>query len=446
VARDSLGNTPQLNIAIVGTGISGLAAAWLLNQKHNVTIFEKNEYIGGHSHTVCAHDGTNKLSIDTGFIVYNEANYPNLTALFKHLNVPTTESSMSFAASLEDGSFEYSGTDLNSLLGQRANLFRPRFWRMIAGIARFYSDAPRFFENESNLSLTLSQFLEKRNYDPSFVRDHLLPMGAAIWSTTTQEISEYPASSFIRFFQSHGLLNLTNRPKWRTVLGGSAEYVRRMTDTFFDKIFLDHVLSIHRTDSGVKLITSKGENYRFDHVVLATHADEALALLVDPCDFEVKVLSPWRYTKNEVVLHNEPSLMPKERRTWSSWNFVSTRHQEQGLCVTYWMNKLQRLNTTKQFFITLNPFLNISPDKIVSRHEYTHPYFNEDTLKTQKNLWAIQGIKRTWYCGSYFGFGFHEDGLQSALAVAEQLGEVRRPWTVVGENNRLTITSSMRKT
>ena len=293
-------NTRPLKIAIVGTGISGMASAWLLAKSHNVTVFEQNAYIGGHSNTVTANIGNDLVPVDTGFIVYNEQTYPNLTALFSNLNVPTMASEMSFSASLQNGNFEYSGTNLNGLIGQRRNIFRPRFWRMLRDIQRFYREAPAFLRNNSDNAYTLGDFLKNYNYSKSFINDHLIPMGAAIWSTTVTEMKNYPVNAFIRFFLSHGLLNITNRPLWRTVKGGSKEYVRRLTESYKHNIRFEKVAGISRKSDCVEIKTNKNEAEIFDHVVIATHADEALLLLEDPSVREKSLLSAWRYTKNPV--------------------------------------------------------------------------------------------------------------------------------------------------
>ena len=432
-------NTERLNIAVIGTGISGLSAAWLLNQGHHVTVFEQNDYVGGHSHTVIAEDEFGKIPIDTGFIVYNETNYPNLTALFDYLDVPTEASEMSFSASLDGGLFEYSGTNLNGLFGQRSNIINPRFWRMMSGILRFYKEAPSFLAESNSESISLGDYLRRRNYSAAFINDHLLPMGAAIWSTTSEEIQAYPAHAFIRFFQSHGLLNIIHRPSWRTVKGGSTEYVKRLSATFEDRIFLDAVISVIRTPDNLVIKTKSGKSLLYDHVVIATHADQAIKLIMDPNDIETKLLSPWRYTQNRTILHRDKQFMPKETRTWSSWNFIGAQpsKRQQSFSVTYWMNKLQNLESKNDYLVTLNPSLKINPEAVILEQEYTHPFFDAAALKSQKFLWDLQGVDRLWFCGSYFGYGFHEDGLQSGLAVAEALGSISRPWNVVGQNNRL---------
>ena len=429
------------SIAIVGTGIAGMSCAWLLNQGHDITVYEQNDRIGGHSNTVDVPTKCGLKPVDTAFIVYNERNYPNLTALFKHLDVPTILSEMSFSASLDGGMFEYAGTDLNGLLGQRMNVFRPRFWRMIADLLKFYHEAPTMLKDPSVWGMSLGDYLSKENYGQSFVRDHLLPMGAAIWSTTTAEMKAFPVIAFIRFFESHGLLGLRNRPQWRTVAGGSREYVTRLTASFRDRVRFGGVRSIQRTGTEVLITDHRGMVSKFDHVVIASHADEALQMLSDADSKEKSLLGSWRYTRNKAVLHRDPSLMPSRQRVWSSWNFIGDRKddQEKQFCVTYWMNRLQSLNPDEPLFVTLNPIHEPDPETIIREFDYMHPFFDATSLEAQRLLWSLQGKRRTWFCGSYFGHGFHEDALQSGLAVAEQLGNLRRPWRVVGENNRLTF-------
>ncbi len=439
-------HTPKnrpLNVAVIGTGIAGMSAAWLLNQKHKVTVYEINDRIGGHSNTVDAETSAGTTPVDTGFIVYNEKNYPNLTALFKHLDVPTKDSEMSFSASLENGGFEYAGTDLNGLFGQRANLVRPRFWRMMSDLLRFYKSAPMFLNEPENDQLSLGDYLKRESYSAEFLTDHLLPIGAAIWSTTPAEMMNYPAKAFIRFFESHGLLLIQNRPQWRTVDGGSRQYVKRLIAGFEDKIRFGGVRSVKRAEGYVQIEDRCGDVGTYDHVVIATHADEALALLVDPDGQEKDVLGAWRYSKNRAVLHTDAKLMPKRKRVWSSWNFIEGEKgdETQSLCVTYWMNRLQSLDPGNPLFLTLNPNLQPAFGKTLREFEYTHPFFDASALQSQQHLWNLQGNRRTWYCGSYFGYGFHEDALQAGLAVAEQLGELKRPWQVDNESGRIHITS-----
>jgi len=429
-----------LDIAVIGTGIAGLSAAWLLSLNHSVTVYEQNSWIGGHSHTVNVPSSQGPIGVDTGFIVYNEVSYPNLVAMFDHLDVPTKHSEMSFSASLEQGGFEYAGTDLNGLLGQRRNIVRPRFWRMVKDIVRFYKEAPAVLNNPADAELSLDEYLDREGYDRRFIDDHLLPMGAAIWSTTAAEMAAYPAQAFVRFFQSHGLLLLKDRPQWRTVDGGSREYVRRLTESYRDRIRLVGVRNVVRQDDKVMVIDHDGDISSYDHVVFASHADESLRMLSDANTEEHRLLGAWQYTANRAVLHSDPSLMPKRRRVWSSWNFLEGGTEAQ-LCVTYWMNRLQTLETDAPLFVTLNPTLEPRPDTIHNEFNYTHPYFDQAALASQRELWSLQGRHRTWFCGSYFGYGFHEDALQSGLAVAEQLGGVRRPWRIANESGRIHLFS-----
>lgn len=431
----------RLNIAVVGTGIAGMSAAWLLNQGHRITIYEQNARIGGHSNTVDVTTPRGIVPVDTGFIVYNERNYPNLTALFKHLDVPTKDSEMSFAASLDGGAMEYAGTDLNGLLGQRANMVRPRFWRMVSDLLRFYREAPAFLADPASEEISLGEYLRRGGYSDSFVNDHLFPMGAAIWSTTAPEMKDYPAAAFIRFFQSHGLLHLKDRPQWRTVDGGSSQYVGRLTASYRDRIRFGGVRRVSRVGNKVLVEDRQGAVQAYDHVVIAAHADEAFRMLAVADPLEKRLLGGWRYTQNRAVLHSDPALMPRRRRVWSSWNFLGGQKQggDGNLCVTYWMNRLQSLDSRHPLFVTLNPVREPAPGTVMGEFEYTHPFFDRAALAAQQELWSLQGHRRTWYCGSYFGYGFHEDALQSGLAVAEQLGGLRRPWTVEGESDRINL-------
>lgn len=426
-----------LNIAVIGTGIAGMSAAWLLQSAHRVTVYEKNQRLGGHSHTVNAPALFDSTPVDTGFIVYNEKNYPNLTALFRYLGVDTKKSEMSFSASLRGGSFEYSGSDLNGLLGQRSNLLKPRFWRMLMDILRFYREAPEVLKSQDAETLSLGEYLQHSGYGDEFLEDHLLPMGAAIWSTTRTEIAAYPALAFIRFFVSHGLLELHDRPQWRTVDGGSRAYVEKLCAGFADRISYQGVVGVMRDSAGVTVVDASGFSSRYDHVIFANHADEALAIIEDADEIERSLLGRWRYTANRAVLHSDHSLMPKRRRIWSSWNFVDDGCDAERACVTYWMNRLQSLDIGRPIFVTLNPVREPAKETIIGEFDYTHPYFDMSAMASQTQLWSLQGRRRSWFCGSYFGYGFHEDALQSGLAVAEELGGVMRPWCISQEAERI---------
>jgi len=424
-----------LDVAIIGTGVSGLSAAWLLSQSHRVTVFESDGRIGGHSHTVQA----NGVAVDTGFIVYNERTYPNLTALFDHLGVPTKPSKMSFSVSLERGRLEYSGS-LAGLFAQGRNIASPRFWSMLRVLARFYHRAPR--DLAAIGSTSLGDYLDGIGCGHAFRDDHLYPMAAAIWSTPAYKIPEFPAAAFIRFCENHGLLKFVRRPQWRTVDGGSRVYVKKLSGPFADRIRIGcPVHSIRRRSGGVELTSANGVE-RFDHVVIAAHADQALRMLADPDARERQLLGAFHYRRNEAVLHSDPSLMPRRRRVWSSWNYASEPGEQAPLLsVTYWMNRLQDIGDDRPMFLTLNPIHVPDPDLVHCRNIYDHPMLDAGASAAQHNLWSLQGVRQTWFCGAYFGAGFHEDGLQSGLAVAEELGGLRRPWSVPGQSARIHISS-----
>jgi len=441
--------SPQpLNIAIIGTGIAGMSAAWLLSQRHKVSVYERDSRIGGHSNTVDATDRNGSIPVDTGFIVYNEANYPNLVALFEHLDVPTKPSEMSFAASIDAGALEYSGSGLSGLFAQKSNIFRPRFWRMLRDIWRFYREGPAITAvagDQVEGDVSLGDYLDRQGYSHAFVYDHLLPMAAAIWSTAAHDMRDHPASAFVRFCTNHGLMQITNRPQWRTVDGGSREYVRRLTQAYAGNIRTGcGVRSIRRTSQSVIVEDDTGRSHTHDRVVIATHANQALAMLSDPSAAERKWLGAFGYTSNTAVLHQDPKLMPRRRKVWSSWNYLSQPGDNGAsrVCVTYWMNRLQGHESAEPLFVTLNPNHDPDPQKVLRTFEYEHPSFDRGAIAVQRRLWDLQGVRNTWFCGSYFGAGFHEDALQAGLAVAESLGGLPRPWTVEGQSDRIHLPDS----
>jgi predicted NAD/FAD-binding protein len=437
-------SSPSLNIAVIGSGISGLSAAWLLSKRHTVTLFEADRRLGGHSNTVDAKapDRSGAVPVDTGFIVYNEATYPNLTALFRHLGIRTKPSDMSFAVSLDDGRVEYAGSNIAGLFAQRRNLLRPRFWAMLRDLLRFYREAPADADKLGRL--TLDEYLAAEDYGSAFRDEHLYPMAAAIWSTPAAEIGDYPAASFIRFCDNHGLLKLIGRPIWRTVCGGSRTYVARLAEPLAERIVMDCPINrIRRTASGIELTEASGRVSGFDHAVIATHADQALRMLADPSPQECSCLGAFTYSRNEAVLHTDAALMPRRRAAWSSWNYLSQGSGDtRRLSVTYWMNRLQNIPETTPLFVTLNPLREPQPASVIHRDTYEHPRFDAAAIAAQERLWSLQGVRNTWFCGAYFGAGFHEDGLQAGLAVAEALGGVRRPWNVRGESDRIRITGA----
>jgi uncharacterized protein len=433
----------RCKIAIVGTGISGLSAAWLLSQRHDVTVYERADRIGGHANTIVASIEGRRIPIDMGFIVFNRQTYPNLTALFARLKVPTQVSDMSFAVSLRGGALEYAGSGLSGLFAQPLNLIRPRFWSMLADVRRFYRQAPLDADRILDERVTLRDYLAMRRYGAAFRDDHLLPMASAIWSAEPAHVLAYPAGAFVRFHNNHGLLELhrRRRPTWYTVVGGSRTYVERLTGSFADRVKVGiAVRRIHRADDTVSVTDSTGQVGRFDHVVIATHADQALEMLADPSTKERDLLGAFRYSRNLAVLHSDEGFMPKRRAAWSSWNYVGPSNAIQpDLCVTYWMNRLQTIEREKPLFVTLNPARPPRAGTLLKSEVYEHPIFDAKAIAAQRQLWPLQGERNTWFCGAYFGSGFHEDGLQAGLAVAEQLGGVRRPWNVPDESGRLAL-------
>ena len=435
-------NIARQKIAVVGAGISGLSAAWLLSQAHDVTLYERDTRLGGHSHTVDAPSSSGATPVDTGFIVYNAANYPNLVALFEHLGVRTKRSNMGFAVSLDDGRIEYGGDNLLTLFSQWSNLVNPRFWSMLKDLVRFYREAPGHADLLEADPITLGDYLESHGYGHAFQNDHLLPQAAAIWSASAKDIRDYPAATFIRFCENHGLLKIIGRPVWRTVDGGSREYVARLVSRLGERARTGIAVNrVVRTTAGVVVVDGHGDSVRFDHVVIATHADQALAMIDSPLRSERSVLGCFRYSRNLAVLHCDATLMPRRRRLWSAWNYVgrSEPGADQRICVTYWMNRLQALPGHTPLFVTLNPVHQPDPVKVIHTELYEHPMFDAATIKAQKALWSLQGAGGVWWCGAYFGSGFHEDGLQAGLAVAEAIGGVRRPWDVKGESDRIHI-------
>lgn len=431
-------------IAVVGSGIAGLSAAWLLSKQHEVTLIEAEPRAGGHSNTTDAQVGGRVVPVDTGFVVYNTASYPNLIELLGYLGVRTTATDMSFAVSLDDGTYEYAGSSVSSLFGQPSNLLRPSHWRMLADTLRFFREAPAFNNADCDPDLTLGDYLARSGYSEPFVARHLLPMAAAIWSTPSRDVLYFPVAAFVRFFANHGLLQVANRPQWRTVVGGSRVYVRRLLADFDGEVALgDPVRRIVRSPGQVTIEMSRGER-RFDRCVIATHADDALSLLADPTSEERSLLSAFRYARNRAVLHTDASLMPQRRRLWSSWNYLGARRgRDVTLAVTYWMNKLQPLGAdAPELFVTLNPPRELEAQRAVAAFDYAHPMFDAAAMRAQRQLWSLQGVRDTWFCGSYFGYGFHEDGLQSGLAAAENIGGVRRPWRVADESNRIHLAPS----
>lgn len=433
---------PQSRIAVVGSGAAGLSAAWLLSQKHSVTLFEKDDRLGGHAHTALVESEAGEVAVDTGFIVYNERNYPNFTRWLDNLGVETQVSDMSFSVSRNAGQFEYKGGTWAGLFAQPVNLLRPRFYLMLRDLLRFYSS-----HSGSDLpaeSLTLGQLLQQGAYNRHFIDDHLLPFGAAIWSTSRQKMLEFPAAAFLRFCDNHSLLSLSDRPRWRTVVGGSQSYVTAVREAIgVENVRVNQkVCNATRTNKGVLLETLEGRTEFYDHVVFATHADQTLLMLEDASAEEKKLLGAFSYEQNLAILHTDTRLLPRRRRAWASWNYMDTGFDSGKTTVSYWMNNLQNLKSTNQYIVSLNPSESPSPETILRTSVYEHPVFNVETFAAQQQLWSLQGQRGTWFCGAWFGAGFHEDAIQSGLAVAEQLGNARRPWLLSNPSSRIVVHDS----
>ena len=422
-----------MEIAVVGAGISGLGAAWLLSKRHHVTLYEKQDRLGGHTNTVLADatadDGTKRtLHVDTGFIVFNDATYPDLIALFAHLGVEARVSEMSFAASIDRGRIEYSGGTLGGLFAQRRNVLRPSHWRMLADCLRFFREATALCANGDNDARSLGTFLADGGYSRVFVDNHLLPMAAAIWSCPATTMMDFPAVSLARFFRNHGLLQIFDRPLWRTVKGGSKTYIGKLLADAGPA--LTHAKGASAIDAaGSRVRDADGAWRSFERIVCAGHADETLSLLGDGASaLERELLGKFKFQPNLAVLHQDAGQMPKRKAAWSSWNYLTERrHQQIDVCVTYWMNLLQGLDADVPLFVTLNPLTPPDPAKTLASFDYMHPVFDEGAIAAQKRLGEIQGKRGLYFCGAWTGYGFHEDGLRSGLDVAEMLG-MARPW------------------
>ncbi len=414
-----------MKIAVIGSGISGLAAAWLLRRKHQVHLFEKRGRLGGHTHTVVHPHGPDELALDTGFIVFNHDTYPNLTRLFERLGVATQPSAMSFSVSCPDPDLEYAVHSVRGLLSQPSNLVSLAFVRMLADIVRFGRRGRAILAGPGDPSHTIGDFLRTERFSETFVNYYLLPMTAAIWSSGTRLASSYPRDALLKFLANHGLLQLTGQPEWRTVSGGSHAYVHKIAATLEGRIHLEaRISTIVRRHSDVELHFEDGGVARFDHVVIATHADQALGLLNEPADDERETLGRWTYSRNRTWLHTDTSLLPRRRSAWASWNYLlpGGTGPQHSTCVTYHLNRLQRLEDETQFLVTLNPPHEPAQAKTIRCMTYTHPIYTRESVATQSDLPRLNGQRRTHFCGAYFGNGFHEDGLNSAIAVADDLG------------------------
>lgn len=412
-----------MKVAIVGGGVSGNVAAYRLCRNHEVTLFEANDYLGGHTHTHDLEIDGRHVAVDSGFIVFNDWTYPNFIALLDELGVKSRPSNMSFSVRCERSGLEYNGTSLNALFCQRRNLVRPRFYRMIADILRFNRQAPALLEEKSE-EMPLGEFLEAGGYGREVIDYYIVPMGAAIWSTDPARMLEFPARFFIRFLKNHGLLNINDRPMWRVVDGGSRTYLDAMSRPYRESIRLDNpVKSIRRLPGQVQVRTADGESELFDHVFLACHSDQALALLDDPSPAEREILGALPYQRNEAVLHTDTRMLPSNRRAWAAWNYHVPVSAQGAVGVTYNMNILQGLDTRRTLLVTLNDTEAVDPAKVIRTMTYEHPLFTVEGAHAQSRHGEISGARNTWYCGAYWRNGFHEDGVASALAAVERFNE-----------------------
>ena len=404
-----------MKIAIIGSGIAGNVAAYHLNKEHDITLFEQNSYIGGHTHTHSISDATGELNIDTGFIVLNDRTYPNFIKLLDELEVDIQKSEMSFSVKCEHSGLEYNGNNLNTLFAQRSNLFSPTFYRMISDILRFNREAVEFINNTGS-DQSLGDFLHNGNYSEIFINKYIVPMGAAIWSTNPEDMFSFPARFFFKFFLNHGLLSVNDRPQWYVIKGGSNNYVKKLIKSFKDRIRTKcPVDKIIRYDDHVEIHTQRHGVERFDYVFIASHSDQALTMLQNPSAQERSTLAAIQYQKNEAVLHTDKSLLPIRKNAWASWNYHIPKDARSNVALTYNMNILQGLDSGSTYCVTLNYTDQIDEGKILKTIEYHHPVFTPESIIAQNNHRLINGTSRTYYCGAYWRNGFHEDGVVSAL-------------------------------
>ena len=411
-----------MEIAIIGSGISGLTASYLLNKKHNITLFEKNDYLGGHTHTHDITIGEKNFSVDSGFIVYNEKTYPNFIKLLDILNVERQKTTMGFSIKSEVKNLEYAGNSIKSVFAQKRNYFRPSFLRMLIDIIRFNKKAKADLFMSSQV--TLGQYLDQNSYSKTIINHYIIPMGAAIWSTTAKLMMDMPALFFIRFFSNHGLLQIKDRPGWWVIKNGSKEYVKKLIETFQERIRMKSEIKTIKRLAGKIIITHAGshEEETFDAVVIATHSNQALELLADATEKEQTILGAIPYQTNSALLHTDTSILPKRKLAWSSWNYYLDQDEHKPVMLTYNMNILQRLDSDETFCVTLNSNDLIDQNKIIKELNYEHPLFTSESIKAQARKNEISGVNNTYYCGAYWRNGFHEDGVVSALDVCKNFG------------------------
>ena len=412
-------------IAIVGSGIAGMTCAYFLSRKYEVTLFEKNDYVGGHTNTVTVEEDGREVPVDTGFMVYNEVTYPNLVQLFRELKVPVKKTSMSFSVQHVPTGLEFCGSSFNKLFSQRRNVFNIPFLRMLLEINRFNRECGEVLRKSEYEGCTIGEYARSKRYGDDFMEKYLIPMSSAVWSTSSERMEEFPAATLVRFFTNHGFLGLNTQHQWWTVQNGSKTYREALIKPFEKQIRIGSaVVRIVRADAGATVMTSDGEVRAFDRVVLACHADEALRMLANPTTLEQSLLRHFEYQKNRVTLHTDASIMPRSRRAWSSWNHRSEKNGDGSAHATtiYWMNSLQGVSERKNYFVSVNDVGRVRDELVLKEMQYTHPLLARSAVQSQKDLPRLNQNGIVYYCGSYFKYGFHEDALVSALDVCRQLG------------------------
>ncbi|MCU0305279.1 MAG: FAD-dependent oxidoreductase [Thermoanaerobaculales bacterium] len=412
-----------MRIAVIGSGISGLASAWLLSRRHEVHLFERSPRLGGHTHTVAYETGDRTLALDTGFIVYNERTYPLLTRLFAELGVATRASDMSFSVSSADPDVEYASHGLRGLLAEPSLLLSPSFLRLLVDVVRFGRRGRQVLAGPPDPEATIGDLVAEGRFSAAFAQLYLYPMVSAIWSSGAALAADYPRDALLRFLDNHGLLRVTGQPEWRTVVGGSSSYIAPLTRPLGDRIHRGSgVTAVHRRADGVRVVLENGAEHDADHAVVAAHADQALAMLARPTSDERELLGAWRYSVNDTWLHTDASLMPRRRAAWASWNYLVGEAGRDAASLTYHLNRLQGIDGPTEYLVTLNPAREPAPESVIRRLGYTHPVYTAASVRSQSDLPSLNRVNRTWFCGAYFGNGFHEDGLASAVAVAGDLG------------------------
>ncbi len=412
-----------MKIAVVGSGISGLSAAYYLSKNHHVDLFEKEDHFGGHSHTIDLNISTQKIAVDIGFIVFNFKTYPNLIKFFNENKIEIEKSDMSFSVSLRNTTFEYCGKGLDGIFSNRSNLFNLKFLRMFFDIIKFYKKCDHFDKFDENI--TLGNFLEKEKLSKEFINYHLIPMVSAIWSMPPYEANQMPLKFFLKFFQNHGLFKLKNRPQWFTVSNRSRSYVQNILSKISGEYFKNYIVNkIKSKSSGIDLYYGgESEFFNYDKVVIATHADEALSIIDNPTNEEKEILSKFSYRENVAYIHTDKTAMPKNMKAWSSWNSSLKKDEVNKSSITYWLNLLQNLKCNEDIFLTLNPHFEIDQSKILKKVKFTHPYFDQSALDHQRELQNLQNKRNILFCGSYFGYGFHEDGIKSSIEMLKNLND-----------------------